>query len=326
MSETVITINPKISVIVPVYNVEKYLCRCIDSILSQTFRDFELLLIDDGSTDGSGRICDTYAEKDHRVRCFHKKNGGVSSARNMGLTNVNGGGICFVDADDYLFPNALENYVISNADLVLQGYSTTDEGDKVMDSRTCTTHDTIHNALRDIFNYGMFFGPLWNKMLRTDIIRNNHLRFDETCCWREDELFMYQYCCHIESLEILPSIAYSYELRDNSLMHRDWRSPNAIVDVVLKCMVASSKLNPDYYFRHQLTRYFMNTIGLAGWMMYRPKHLLPLVERYKLLTLIHHFAKTEGNKELSRFCYGLPIITDFVHLLWMTYKYKIRHK
>lgn len=79
---------PKISVIVPVYNVEQYLPRCIDSILSQTFTDFELLLIDDGSTDKSGMICDEYAKKDNRIRVFHKKNGGVSSARNVGLDNV----------------------------------------------------------------------------------------------------------------------------------------------------------------------------------------------------------------------------------------------
>lgn len=88
--------NPKISVIVPVYNAEKYLHRCIDSILAQTFADFELLLIDDGSTDKSGEICDEYADKDARIRVFHKANGGVSSARNVGLDNALGEYICFV--------------------------------------------------------------------------------------------------------------------------------------------------------------------------------------------------------------------------------------
>lgn len=81
---------PKISVIVPVYNTEKYLHRCVDSILAQTFTDFELLLIDDGSTDSSGAICDEYAQKDSRVRVFHKENGGASSARNLGLDNATG--------------------------------------------------------------------------------------------------------------------------------------------------------------------------------------------------------------------------------------------
>lgn len=93
---------PKISVIVPVYNSEKYLHRCIDSILAQTFTDFEVLLIDDGSTDSSGEICDEYAHKDSRVRVFHKENGGVSSARNLGLDNAKGEWISFVDSDDWL--------------------------------------------------------------------------------------------------------------------------------------------------------------------------------------------------------------------------------
>lgn len=102
--------NPKISVIVPVYNTEKYLHRCIDSILAQTFTDFELLLIDDGSKDNSGTICDEYAAKDSRVRVFHKENGGVSSARNLGLDNAKGEWISFVDSDDYTDSYFLENF------------------------------------------------------------------------------------------------------------------------------------------------------------------------------------------------------------------------
>ena len=89
--------NPKISIIVPVYNVELFLPRCIDSILNQSFADFELLLIDDGSKDKSGAICDEYAEKDKRIKVFHKVNGGVSSARNLGLEKSKGEYITFVD-------------------------------------------------------------------------------------------------------------------------------------------------------------------------------------------------------------------------------------
>ena len=103
--------SPKVSIIVPVYNVEKYLHRCVDSILLQTFTDFELLLIDDGSTDKSVGICDKYALKDRRIRVFHKKNGGVSSARNLGIKKSNGVYILFVDSDDYLSPSHLNNYI-----------------------------------------------------------------------------------------------------------------------------------------------------------------------------------------------------------------------
>ena len=94
--------SPTISVIIPVYNTEMYLRRCIDSVLAQTYQDFELLLIDDGSKDSSGAICDEYAAKDARVRVFHKENGGVSSARNLGLDNARGEWVTFVDSDDYI--------------------------------------------------------------------------------------------------------------------------------------------------------------------------------------------------------------------------------
>ena len=98
-----------VSCIIPVYNTEKYLHRCIDSVLAQTYKDFELLLIDDGSTDSSGTICDEYAAKDARVRVFHKENGGVSSARNLGLYHAQGEWIIVMDSDDYWHCNyALE--------------------------------------------------------------------------------------------------------------------------------------------------------------------------------------------------------------------------
>lgn len=98
----------KISIIVPVYNEEKHLNRCVDSVLSQTYSELELLLIDDGSTDSSGAICDEYAQKDSRVRVFHEKNGGVSKARNLGISKANAEWIMFLDSDDYLIKDALE--------------------------------------------------------------------------------------------------------------------------------------------------------------------------------------------------------------------------
>src|SRR5690606_22590995 len=101
-------IMPKVSVIIPVYNTENYLRECLDSILAQTFTDFEVLLINDGSTDSSGKICDEYAEKDSRIKVFHKENGGVSSARNLGLDNAKGEWICFVDSDDEILQDALQ--------------------------------------------------------------------------------------------------------------------------------------------------------------------------------------------------------------------------
>ena len=100
--------NHLISVIVPVYNAEKYISKCIDSILSQTFKDFELILINDGSTDNSDLICDKYASIDNRVKVFHKKNGGAGSARNLGIQKASGDWVMFVDSDDWIEPECLD--------------------------------------------------------------------------------------------------------------------------------------------------------------------------------------------------------------------------
>jgi glycosyltransferase involved in cell wall biosynthesis len=116
--------GPLVSVIVPVYKAEKWLHRCVDSILAQTMENFELLLIDDGSPDRSGEICDEYAAKDSRVRVFHKENGGVSSARNLGLDNAQGEWISFVDADDLVEENYIAELLSSaknDGSLVISG-------------------------------------------------------------------------------------------------------------------------------------------------------------------------------------------------------------
>ncbi len=115
------TTPPKLSIIIPIYNVEKYLPTCIESFLSQTYTDFELLLIDDGSPDSCGQICDEYAAKDSRIRVFHKENEGVSRARNLGLDNARGEIISFVDADDWVTPSYCDTIVsnMENKDFLL---------------------------------------------------------------------------------------------------------------------------------------------------------------------------------------------------------------
>lgn len=140
-----------ISVIVPVYNAEKYLNRCVDSILSQTMTNFELLLIDDGSQDNSGRICDEYAEKDARVRAFHKPNGGVSSARNLGLDNAMGNWITYVDADDRCSCDYLEHLlskVDDDTDLIIS-YAVICDSTGGGKARFILSIELMHLILRD---------------------------------------------------------------------------------------------------------------------------------------------------------------------------------
>lgn len=215
--------NPKISVIVPVYNVEKLLHRCIDSILAQTFTDFELLLIDDGSKDKSGVICDEYAEKDYRVRTFHKLNGGVSSARNIGLDNSRGEWICFVDSDDYVNNVFLESWRLqSSIDLIIQGYwNVINDGqkkDKVLMEDICG--NDINAAISILSNYKNV-GYLWCRCFKHDIIDRNKIRFNERFKIQEDEQFIWHYMKYCKFLKVIASSNYYYIVPNYEAKYKD---------------------------------------------------------------------------------------------------------
>lgn len=207
---------PKISVIVPVYNTEKYLHRCIDSILAQTFTDFELLLIDDGSKDNSGAICDEYAAKDQRVRVFHKENGGVSSARNLGLDNAQGEWITFVDSDDWIEPILIESCVTvirkkHNIDVIRYGYYEEESLNKRIIRCSSNENDIIF-SLNTFFekcdNY-CYWGFVWNTAFRRDLIRE--LRFDENINYCEDHIFTYEYMIRCKTMRFLSLPLYHYQ-------------------------------------------------------------------------------------------------------------------
>lgn len=196
--------TPQISVIVPVYNVEKYLPRCIDSILSQTFTDFELLLIDDGSPDNSGKICDEYAIKDSRVKVIHKQNGGVSSARNVGIENATGEWVFFSDADDILVPNAfyiLTSRINSEVAYVMAGYKRCDENHnieyevKTREEHIISSSDAVTQMFRPT-DY-VYQGYLWNKLFKLSVIKENNLKFAVDIYFNEDRLFNILYLLKI---------------------------------------------------------------------------------------------------------------------------------
>ena len=207
-----------ISVIVPVYKAEKYLRRCIDSILAQTYTDFELLLIDDGSPDRSGEICDEYAKQDSRVRVFHKPNGGVSSARNMGLDNARGEWITFVDADDYIHSDFLKEYSrYEDVDLVVGSFEVFGTDDKWAGIlKNCTyNHTQILRYVARIALHINFRVP-WVKLFKRNIIRENSLYFNEKVFYAEDWLFVLNYLEYTKSIYTGDRIGYFYNRSNTS--------------------------------------------------------------------------------------------------------------
>ncbi len=211
--EEVLQNDPKISCIVPVYNVEKYLHRCIDSILAQTFTDFELILVDDGSPDGCPAICDEYAEKDGRVRVIHQANAGVSAARNAGLDAARGEWITFVDSDDWVERDFLfeqfSDATSGNFEAVVCGLFGRGKPRRIELNREA--------AKRNIFKQGGFGGFSFLRLIRRRNV--GALRFDETISYMEDVLFFWKFFDGCNAILWTDKPLYHYEANTDSVTH-----------------------------------------------------------------------------------------------------------
>lgn len=209
---------PKITVIVPIYNAEKTLRRCIDSILNQSFSDFELLLINDGSNDRSGLICDEYSYKDSRIKVFHKLNGGVSTARNLGLDRVVGQWITFCDADDYVASNWLSLFVSQcspDVQMVAQGLCFINYKTKMKNYRGCNYIGAPSECLQKLAEKSLI-GYCCVKLFSSSVISRNKIRFNENFTFREDEDFVLRYLKCINKISCIEQGAYFYEMPDLS--------------------------------------------------------------------------------------------------------------
>lgn len=203
--------KPLFSVIVPVYNTGRTLKKCVESIQDQSFCDFEILLINDGSTDNSGEICDGLSEIDSRIRVFHKKNGGVSSARNIGLDNAEGTYIVFVDSDDYVSRDMLKIFSEQEADLVVAGFGDYwPENDNII-RYEIKDRDYHLNRETDIVSYlktGCAAGFVWAKRFSKEIIVRHDIRFHEDQPHSEDILFINEYLLNIKTIHQVDYIVY----------------------------------------------------------------------------------------------------------------------
>ncbi len=212
--------EPLITVIVPVYKVEAYLDRCVQSMTDQTYQNLEILLVDDGSPDRSGEICDRWAEKDSRVRVIHQENQGLGAARNTGLDAARGEFACFVDSDDYVSPNfcaLLLAMMDENTDITECGYLETQSNDADFDSdfRPPTRYSPLE-AVRENIRDEIFRQIACNKLYRREILED--LRFPVGVI-NEDEFFTYQALAKAGSLVRSDTRLYAYRQRGGSIMH-----------------------------------------------------------------------------------------------------------
>lgn len=209
---------PVFSIIVPVYNTEQFLDKCVSSILAQTYNDFELILVDDGSPDNCPQICDKYAQSDSRIKVLHKKNGGVSSARNLGISVARGTYIWFIDSDDYIEPFSLQRLfdIQNNYNAELYVFN----NGSVCEMSTENINDFFRKYY---FTYVLGFNP-WNKLYKRDIINANNLQFDKQEKIGEDLLFNINYykaifSSGLKGIYFVGEDYYHYVQRDNSAMN-----------------------------------------------------------------------------------------------------------
>lgn len=212
-----------ISVIVPIYKVEAFLTRCVDSILHQTVSDFELILVDDGSPDRCGELCDQYAQMDARIRVIHKENGGLSDARNAGLVMAQGEYISFVDSDDWLAPRYLEKLLrgLQEADADIcecEVFRTSGASCCESASSQHSVFDTVQ-ALEQIIQDGQLHQYVWNKLYRRDTIGSISFPKGKT---NEDEFWTYQVFGQAKKIVKISDVLYNYYQRPDSIMGAEY--------------------------------------------------------------------------------------------------------
>lgn len=254
---------PLISVIIPVYRAEQVLARCVDSLLAQTYPHWEIILVEDGSPDNSGVVCDAYAAKDERIRVLHQTNAGPSAARNRGMQAADGDFICFVDADDYVDKDYILHFVNGlgeDVDLVFQGMCDIGQ-DKItrkIPQGRLYKQTELTEAIADINSLAMF-GYVWNKLFRTSIIIEHGLRFRQDISLSEDRIFALEYLRHVRKMQIIEAAAYYYMpyAEGLTLRRRPYEELKNAAEANLEAALALLQQCPSERFLHDTQRMYV---------------------------------------------------------------------
>lgn len=272
---------PKISIIVPVYKAEKYLHQCIDSILSQTFCDWECILVDDGSPDGSGVICDEYAYIDNRIKVIHKKNQGVAAARNTALNYATGEYITFLDSDDDIPNNTLQLYIdefqkSDDIDMVIGGFKRIYTETREENFHHCSNPSVEYkqsNILKKLDDE-----CCWNECLKVSLIGN--LRFQKEIRWNEDHLFNYDCITRAKAISFISDNVYNYYIRNEESLS-NVRDPFVVINTCAKVceyrlkMASSSK---DNVFCDIMEIKYINMFHFAMKLLHTPEYINKISE------------------------------------------------
>lgn len=266
--------TPLISCIIPAYNAEKFIGNCIESVLQQTYTNFEVVIVDDGSQDQTGKICDSYALADFRIRVIHKKNAGVSAARNTGITEAKGALICFLDADDWLCANIFEmcvkNYKPKNINVwgatshLYNGIKVKEECIAGNFSREEIIANAIYKVNSDMYDFGTFFRAVWGKLFEKEILDQYKLRFPEDLYMGEDAVFLINYLVHVSGINLIASDGYNYNRTNEgsatSKYHSDLYGQNKLQYEKILSIIERERLQENEMI-------FASLVNFRWWMM-----------------------------------------------------------
>lgn len=310
---------PKISIIVPVYNVEKYLAKCIDSIIAQEYDDWELLLVNDGSSDSSKAICEKYCIKDNRISLYSQENAGPSVARNLGIKKSKGEYITFIDSDDYVTPTYLSDLVKYDSDIIASGFDLWYSNDRPTERKSYDKfgiYRVSDNNIGDAIAIGEY-KYLWHspccKLYRRELLVNNNILFNEGLNYGEDHIFNLTILLHCRTVSLVPVSNYIYTHYGNlSLTNR--RVPyetmfNYIVDLYhIRQLNNYSNKKYSAFCSNQISSYYWETI----FTLYRTER--DKQKRNKALYKINNQIPRQ-----IRYCGLLPQRYKFMRIMYRTF-------
>jgi glycosyltransferase involved in cell wall biosynthesis len=331
-----------VSFVVPVYNAENVLQRCVDSILSQTHQNFEILLVNDGSTDGSLLICNEYASKDKRFRVIDQINSGPSTARNVGIFNANGDYICFIDSDDFItetyLSDFLDNY-LNDDTLLIQDIYKFKNGNSTLNCNYKKKVIAINDADALVSNYHLLkYGYPFAKFYKRSVIIDNKILFDSTIHFSEDLLFLLEYLTYCEAIKFLDKANYFYVDAGESLSNK-YHSFESEMSCFERYNHLSEKLFNLKSTESRNLKERKNIYAISGHFisraietMYRPKTFKNKTERLAILKHLFNDKNSRFYYEWNKMKIKKPLVflfrLKFIYLfdLYMTILFFIRFK
>ncbi|WP_298367979.1 glycosyltransferase family A protein [uncultured Lutibacter sp.] len=256
-------LTPLISIIIPIYNAEKHLKKCISSVLNQTYDNFELILVNDGSTDNSSLICNNFEKLDKRIKITSQKNKGVSSARNIGINEAKGEYICFVDADDWVTKNYLSHFNLKiDIDLQIQSVRIWHEIDNRIKDVKFSKQKLYKNSqiieVIEIAERNELIRSPWIKLFKTSIIKDNNIKFNSNISYGEDYIFVLNYLMFISSIYIIDKVNYIYAQRKNNSLSKKYISYEERFNFFKELNLLRKKPINSFYFPSNSYLHFIN--------------------------------------------------------------------